>query len=281
MSTVADKVRGRLADAVRRMDGIALGPALDLLGQVETIGDDVAMVSGLPETRLNELLLIERKDGGEPAAAMALVLDPDLIGCAMLGRSHGIEAGNRVRGIGLVASVPVGEVLLGRILNPLGVALDGGAQPQAGKFEPVERPAPGIVERQLVSQPLETGLTVIDAMLALGRGQRELIIGDRGTGKTAIAVDTIINQRDSGVICVYCAVGQKTSSVTQVIDAVRRFGAPQRCIFVIAASDDPPGLQWLGAYAACTMGEYFSNRGGDAVLVIDDLTSHAMIYRQL
>jgi len=281
MSTVADKVRGRLADAVRRMDGIALGPALDLLGQVETIGDDVAMVSGLPETRLNELLLIERKDGGEPAAAMALVLDPDLIGCAMLGRSHGIEAGNRVRGIGLVASVPVGEVLLGRILNPLGVALDGGAQPQAGKFEPVERPAPGIVERQLVSQPLETGLTVIDAMLALGRGQRELIIGDRGTGKTAIAVDTIINQRDSGVICVYCAVGQKTSSVTQVIDAVRRFGAPQRCIFVIAASDDPPGLQWLAPYAACTMAEYFSNRGGDALLVIDDLTSHAMIYRQL
>ena len=153
--------------------------------------------------------------------------------------------------------------------------------PESGHFEPVERPAPGIIQRELVSQALETGLIVIDAMLALGRGQRELIIGDRETGKTALAVDTIINQRNSGVICVYCAVGQKTSSVTQVIQAVRRFGAPERCICVVAASDDPPGLQWLGPYAACTMAEYFSERGGDALLVIDDLTSHAIIYRQL
>ena len=212
---------------------------------------------------------------------MVLALDPGLIGCAMLGRADAIAAGNLVRGTGSVASVPVGEMLLGRVVNPLGVPLDGGAELTLKGFEPVERPAPGIIERDLVNQALETGLVVIDSMLALGRGQRELIIGDRETGKTAIAVDTIVNQRDSGVICVYCAVGQKTSSVTQVIEAVKRYGAPERCIFVIAAADDPPGLQWLAPYAACTMAEYFSERGGDALLVIDDLTSHAVIYRQL
>jgi F-type H+/Na+-transporting ATPase subunit alpha len=212
---------------------------------------------------------------------MVLALDPDVIGCAMLARAEGVGAGNAVRGTGTIASVPVGECLLGRVVNPLGVPLDGGAPIAASDFEPVERAAPGIVQRELVSQALETGLIVIDAMLALGRGQRELIIGDRGTGKTALAVDSIVNQRNSGVICVYCAVGQKTSSVTQVIEAVRRFGAPERCIFVVAAADDPPGLQWLSPYAACTMAEYFSERGGDALLVIDDLTSHAIIYRQL
>ena len=281
MSTLAEKVEQRLGEAARRVEKLTPGPALDMLGRVESIGDDVAMVSGLPATRLNELLLFERKDGGEAATGMVLALDPDVIGCAMLGRAEGVEAGNRVRGTGLVASVPVGEMLLGRVVNPLGIPLDGGAELTVKGFEPVERPAPGIIERDLVSQALQTGLIVIDAMLALGRGQRELIIGDRETGKTAIAVDTIVNQRDSGVVCVYCAVGQKMSSVTQVIEAVKRHGAPERCIFVVAASDDPPGLQWLAPYTACTMAEYFSERGGDALLVIDDLTSHAVIYRQL
>ena len=281
MSTLAEKVEQRLGEAARRVEKLTPGPALDMLGRVESIGDDVAMVSGLPATRLNELLLFERKDGGEAATGMVLALDPDVIGCAMLGRAEGVEAGNRVRGTGLVASVPVGEMLLGRVVNPLGIPLDGGPELTVKGFEPVERPAPGIIERDLVSQALQTGLIVIDAMLALGRGQRELIIGDRETGKTAIAVDTIVNQRDSGVVCVYCAVGQKMSSVTQVIEAVRRHGAPERCIFVVAASDDPPGLQWLAPYTACTMAEYFSERGGDALLVIDDLTSHAVIYRQL
>jgi F-type H+/Na+-transporting ATPase subunit alpha len=281
MSTLAENVQQHLDEAARRVENITLRPALDLLGRVESIGDDVAMISGLPQTRLNELLIFESKGGGQPATGMALVLDPNLVGCAMLGPAEGIEAGNLVRGTGSVASVPIGETLLGRVVNPLGIPLDGGPELAAKKVEPVERPAPGIVERELVSQALDTGLTVIDAMLALGRGQRELIIGDRETGKTAIAVDTILNQRNSGVICVYCAVGQKTSSVSQVIEAARRYGAPERCIFVVAASDDPPGLQWLAPYAACTMAEYFSERGGDALLVIDDLTNHAVIYRQL
>ena len=281
MSTLSERVEQRLDEAARRVEKLAAGPTLDMLGRVESIGDDVAMVSGLPATRLNELLLFERKDGGEAVTGMVLALDPDRIGCAMLGPAEGIQAGNRVRGTGSVASVPVGEMLLGRVVNALGIPLDGGPELTIKSVEPVERQAPGIIERDLVSQPLQTGLTVIDAMLALGKGQRELIIGDRETGKTAIALDTIINQRDSGVICVYCAVGQKMSSVTQVTEAVKRYGAPERCIFVVAASDDPPGLQWLAPYTACTMAEYFSERGGDALLVIDDLTSHAVIYRQL
>ncbi|MBV8357097.1 MAG: F0F1 ATP synthase subunit alpha, partial [Deltaproteobacteria bacterium] len=281
MSTLTDNVRQRLSEAARRVRSFAFQPELDMVGRVENIGDDVALVSGLPQAQLNELLLFERKDALQPVTGIVLALDPDLIGCAMLGRTEGIEAGNTVRGTGAIASAPVGEGLLGRVINPLGIPLDGGPVPEASGFEPMERPAPGIVQRELVSQALETGLVVIDAMLALGRGQRELIIGDRETGKTALAVDTIVNQRNSEVICVYCAVGQKTSSITQVIEAVRQFGAPERCIFVVAAADDPAGLQWLSPYAACTMAEYFSERGGDALLVIDDLTSHAVIYRQL
>lgn len=281
MSTLTEDVRQRLSEAARRVRDFAFQPELVMIGRVENVGDDVALVSGLPQTQLNELLLFERKGNLQPVTGMVLALDPDVIGCAILGRTEGIEAGNAVHGTGAIASVPVGESLLGRVVNPLGIPLDGGPIPEADGFEPVERSAPGIVQRELVSQALETGLVVIDAMLALGRGQRELIIGDRETGKTALAVDTIVNQRNSGVICIYCAVGQKTSSVTQVIEAVRRFGAPERCIFVVAAADDPAGLQWLSPYAACTMAEYFSERGGDALLVIDDLTSHAIIYRQL
>jgi F-type H+/Na+-transporting ATPase subunit alpha len=281
MSTLTENVGQRLNEAARRIEHLALDPTIDLLGLVESVGDDVALVSGLPQTQLSELLMFERRGSDQPVMGLVLTLDPEMIGCAMLGRTEGIEAGSKVRGTGLVASVPVGERLLGRVVNPLGVPIDGGPPLDVREMQPIERPAPGIIERDLVNQPLETGLAVIDAMLALGRGQRELIIGDRETGKTAIAVDTIVNQRSSGVICVYCAVGQKTSSVVEVIEAVRSYGAPERCIFVIAASDNPPGLQWLAPYAACTMAEYFSERGGDALLVIDDLTGHAVIYRQL
>jgi F-type H+/Na+-transporting ATPase subunit alpha len=281
MNSLAESVTARLtrvSDALRR---VKVEPRLDLIGRVERVGDDVASVRGLPEARLGELLLFERSDGGAPVAGLVLTLDPELIGCAMLGAASGVEAGNLVRGTGAVASVPVGEKLLGRIVNALGIPLDGGPPIEAASVEPVEKPAPPIVERDFVNTALNTGLPVIDAMLPLGRGQRELIIGDRETGKTAIAIDTIINQRDTNVICVYCAVGQKTSSVSQAIDAVKQYGAPQRCVFVFAPADDPPGVQWLAPYAACTMAEYFSERGGDALLVIDDLSKHAVIYRQL
>jgi len=281
MSSLAESISARLQRASDMLSGLKVEPRLDLIGRVERIGDDVASVRGLPEARLGELLLFERSDGGEPVAGIVLTLDPDLIGCALLGTASGVGAGNLVRGTGAVASVPVGEKLLGRTVSALGIPLDGGPPIDAASIEPVERPAPAIVDRDFVNTALNTGLLVIDAMLPLGRGQRELIIGDRETGKTAIAIDAMINQRDTGVICVYCAVGQKTSSVSQLIEAVKQYGEPQRCIFVFAPADDPPGVQWLAPYAACTMAEYFSEKGGDALLIIDDLSKHAVIYRQL
>jgi F-type H+-transporting ATPase subunit alpha len=281
MNTLAETLGNRLSSAVSVLSQLKVEPRLDLIGRVERVGDDVATVRGLPEARLGELLLVERSDGGSPVVGIVLALDPDLIGCAMLGSATGIDAGNLVRGTGSVARVPVGHNLLGRVVSALGVPLDGGPEIQAAGFEPVERPAPAIVDRNFVDTALNTGLLVIDAMLPLGRGQRELIIGDRETGKTAIAVDTMINQRESNVACVYCAVGQKTFSVNQALDAVKRYGALQRCLFVFAAADDPPGIQWLAPYAACTMAEYFSDRGGDVLLIIDDLSKHAIIYRQL
>lgn len=281
MNALAEAIAARLEKADDALGRLKVEPRLDLIGRVERIGDDVASVRGLPEARLGELLLFERSDGGDPIAGIVLTLDPGLIGCAMLGAASGVAAGNLVRGTGAVASVPVGEKLLGRVVSALGVPLDGGAAIEPAGVEPVERPAPAIVDRDFVNTALNTGLMVIDAMVPLGRGQRELIIGDRETGKTAIAIDTIINQRDGKVICVYCAVGQKTSSVSEVIDAVRRYGAPERCIVVFAPADEPPGVQWLAPYAACTMAEYFAERGGDALLIIDDLSKHAVIYRQL
>jgi F-type H+-transporting ATPase subunit alpha len=281
MSTLAEALGNHLNRAGRLLSQLKVEPRLDLIGHVERVGYDVASVRGLPDARLGELLLFERTGGGQPVVGIVLALDPDTIGCAMLGSASGIDAGNLVRGTGSVARVPVGHTLLGRVVSALGVPLDGGPEIQAAGFEPVERPAPEIVDRDFVDTALNTGLLVIDAMLPLGRGQRELIIGDRETGKTAIAVDTMINQRDSEVICVYCAVGQKTFSVNHAIDAIKRYGAPERCLFVFAAADDPPGMQWLAPYAACTMAEYFSDRGGDVLFIIDDLSKHAIIYRQL
>jgi proton translocating ATP synthase F1 alpha subunit len=177
--------------------------------------------------------------------------------------------------------VPVGDALLGRVVDALGNPLDGGRPIVAQSSAPIERPAPAIIDRALVDRSLATGLLVVDATVPIGRGQRELIIGDRGTGKTAIAIDTIINQRASDVICVYAAIGQKTSSVARVIDAVRRYGAPERCLFVIGEADTSPGLQWITPYAACTMAEHFMMQGRDVLLVIDDLTKHAAVYREI
>jgi F-type H+-transporting ATPase subunit alpha len=199
----------------------------------------------------------------------------------LLGDAGGISAGSVVHGTGEVASVPVGASLLGRVVDALGMPLDGGETIAAESLAAVEQPAPAIIDRALVTRPLATGLLVVDAMIPLGRGQRELIIGDRGTGKTAIAIDAIINQRSTAVICVYAAIGQKASSVAQVIAAVRQYGAPERCLFVIGEADAAPGLQWLTPYSACTMAEYFMTRGHDVLLVIDDLSKHAAAYRQI
>ena len=276
MPTLADDLRAWRDRSQRRIAATALEPRIEPVGRVLEIGDGVATVSGLRETQLDELLVFENGVRG-----IAVDLAPDAIGCVLLGNAGAIKSGSMVKGTGEVARVPVGESLLGRVVDALGAPLDGGEPLKAESFAPIDQPAPAIVDRALVTRPLATGILVIDAMIPLGRGQRELIIGDRGIGKSAIAVDTIINQRSSDVICVYAAIGQKTSSVAQVIDAVRRYGAPERSFFVVGGADAAPGLQWLTPYAACSMAEYFMRRGRDVLLVIDDLTKHAAVYRQL
>ncbi len=276
MPTLTDDLHDWLSRSRGRVRTLSLKPRLEQIGRVAQVGDGVATVEGLPETRLDELLVFE---GG--VRGLAIDLGEDVIGCVLLGDTIGIGSGSIVRGTGEVASVPVGDALLGRVVDALGAPLDGGETPRTTLVSPVEQPAPAIVDRSLVTRPLATGLLVIDAMIPLGRGQRELIIGDRGTGKTAIATDTIINQRSSDVICVYAAIGQKSSSVVQVIEAVRRYGAPERCLFVVGEAEAAPGLQWLTPYAACTMAEYFMARGRDVLLVLDELTKHAAVYRQI
>ncbi|HUK07423.1 MAG TPA: F0F1 ATP synthase subunit alpha [Stellaceae bacterium] len=276
MATLTDELRAWLDHSRQRIGAMTLQPRIEHVGRVIQVGDGVATVSGLPEARLDELLVFQ---GG--VRGLAVDLGEEVIGCILLGDTSVIPAGSIVRGTGEVASVPVGEALLGRVVDPLGMPLDGGEPIVADSVSPVEQAAPAIIDRALVTRPLATGLLVVDAMIPLGRGQRELIIGDRGIGKTAIAVDAIINQRSSDVICVYAAIGQKASSVAQVIDAVRQHGAAGRCLFVVGEANAAPGLQWLTPYAACTMAEHFMGRGRDVLLVIDDLTKHAAVYRQV
>ncbi len=276
MPTLSEDLREWTRETSQLIGHTPLAPRLRAVGRVVRVGDGVATVSGLPETRLDELLDFERGAHG-----LAVDLGEDAIGCVLLGDASSVAAGSLVHGTGEVVRVPVGDALLGRVVDALGAPLDGGTLIDAEAVSPVEQPAPAIVDRALVERPLPTGLLVIDATIPLGRGQRELIIGDRGTGKTAIAVDTIIRQRSTDVICIYAAIGQKASSVAQVVDAVRRHGAPERCIFVVGEADASPGLQWLTPYAACSMAEHFMKRGRDVLLVIDDLTKHAAVYRQI
>jgi F-type H+-transporting ATPase subunit alpha len=243
---------------------------------VEHYADGVALVSGLPETQLNEVLRL-----GENGLAIALGVTREQASCVLLTGETEVTAGASAYRTGSAASVPVGDGLLGRVVDPLGGPLDGGSMPRTERRDPVERPAPGIIDRDFVDQPLATGIVAVDSMIPLGRGQRQLIIGDRKTGKTALAIDAIINQRRSDVISIYVAVGQKDSAVAQAIESVRRNGALERTIFVVGRADAPAGQQWLAPYAACTIAEFFRDRGEDALLVIDDLTKHAAVYRQL
>jgi F-type H+-transporting ATPase subunit alpha len=253
-----------------------LGPQTEQIGRVEEIGDGIALVSGLPNVRLDELLRFDKGQFG-----FAQMIERDRVGCVLLDDVNAIEAGDSVRGTGDVVRVPVGPALLGRVVDPLGRPLDAKGPIQSDTSSPIECPAPAIIDRDLVVQPVQTGLVVIDTLFALGRGQRELIIGDRAIGKTTIAIDMIINQKTSDIICVYVAVGQKSSSVRRVIDAIRANGAPERCIIVAAASAGSPGLQWIAPFAAFTMAEYFRDRGQHALIVVDDLTKHAASHREI
>ncbi|MEZ5735153.1 MAG: F0F1 ATP synthase subunit alpha [Novosphingobium sp.] len=265
-----------LARSRQRLSRLALSPEADTLGRVSHVADAIAFVSGLPDARLNELLHFETGQSG-----LAMTLEPNEIGTVLLDDAEGIEAGTRVTGTGEVLRVPVGPGLLGRVVDPLGRPLDDGPPIVAESHEQVERHAPAIIERDLVRDPVETGVLVVDALFALGRGQRELIIGDRATGKTALALEAMINQKTSEMICVYVAVGQRSTAVERAIEAVRQHGAPERTIFVVASAAAPPGLQWIAPAAGFTMAEYFRDRGGHALVVIDDLSKHAATHREL
>ena len=265
-----------LQEARARLAGTKLGAETEQIGRVEDIADGIALVSGLPALRLSELVRFDKGMFG-----FVQTLDRDLAGCVLLDAPERIAAGDTVRGTGDVVRVPVGPQLLGRIVDPLGRPLDGKDPFTPERFEPAERPAPEIIDRDLVTQPVQTGLLVVDTFFALGRGQRELIIGDRATGKTTIAVNTIISQRDSDIICVYVAVGQKTSNIRRAIEAIQAKGAPERCIIVVAGAAEPPGMQWIAPFAGFTMAEYFRDIGQHALVVIDDLSKHAATHREI
>jgi F-type H+/Na+-transporting ATPase subunit alpha len=265
-----------LKEARQRVSAARLTPHAQEVGRVETIADGIAVVSGLPDVRADELV---RFEGGQ--VGFALTLDRNSLGCVLLDDIETVEAGHQVQGTGEVVRVPVGPALLGRTVDPLGRPLDEGPAVETEEHQPIERPAPAIIDRDFVSEPVYTGLLVIDSMFALGRGQRELIIGDRAIGKTAIAVDCIINQKNSDIVCVYVAIGQKSSTVKRVINAIKTRGEPGRCIFVVANASDAPGLQWLAPFAGMTMAEYFRDRGQHALIVIDDMTKHAATHREI
>ncbi|MGE0765167.1 MAG: F0F1 ATP synthase subunit alpha [Hyphomicrobiaceae bacterium] len=277
MPTSHDMIRDWLGKAVPRILGaIEFGASIEHIGRVTRCGDAVASVAGLPLTRLGELLSFD--DG---SVGLALSIDHDSVDCVILEAGEGIIAGTRVGGTGEVARVPVGEGLLGRVVDALGRPLDGGPPIQATRHDPVERPAPGILDRDLITEPLMTGVTVVDAMIPLGRGQRALLLGDRKTGKTALAVDAVINQRRSDVVCIYALIGQKSTTSEHVVEAITRHGSRERTIIVVGESSAAPGAQWLVPYAACTMAEHFRDRGQHALLILDDLSKHAIVYREL
>ncbi|MFZ2099605.1 MAG: F0F1 ATP synthase subunit alpha [Oricola sp.] len=255
---------------------VPLGARAEAIGRVTRIADGLAHVSGLASVRLGELLSFE--DGSR---AFVLNMEADSIQAAMLDHSDGVEAGSPVHRTHTLVSIPVGEALLGRMIDPLGRPLDDGGAVEAEAYDLVEKPAPSIIDRDFVSEPVETGILVIDALFAIGRGQRELIIGERATGKTSIAVDTIINQKDSDVVCVYVAIGQRATAVRRAIEAIREKGAPDRCIFVVAPATGEPGLRWLAPFAGMTVAEYFRDKGQHVLIVLDDLTKHATTHREL
>ena len=246
------------------------------IGTVVTVGDGIVRIHGLEKCMLNELLVFE---GGEKA--IALNLEQDFVGAVMLGSDADVKEGDTVKRTGTIISVPVGEDMLGRVVDALGNPIDGKGDILTTEVRPIENEAPGIISRKSVDRPLQTGIKAIDSMIPIGRGQRELIIGDRQTGKTAIAVDTIINQKDKDVICIYIAIGQKRSTVASVVDSLEKNGAMPYTIVVSSTASEPSPLQYIAPYAGCAMGEYFMAQGKDVLCVYDDLSKHAVAYRAL
>jgi F-type H+-transporting ATPase subunit alpha len=245
-------------------------------GTVITVGDGIARVYGLEKALAGELLEFPHGITG-----MVLNLEEDNVGAVIFGEDYEIKEGDVVKRTGRIAQVPVGEGLVGRVIDALGNPIDGKGPIEAAEYRNVEQRAPGVTVRQPVKEPLQTGIKAIDSMIPIGRGQRELIIGDRGTGKTAIILDTIMNQKDSGVFCIYVAIGQKRSSVARMVDVLAQYGAMDYTVVVAATASDSAPLQYLAPFAGCTIGEYFRDKGQHALVAYDDLSKHAVAYRQL
>jgi len=254
-----------------------VAPTQTDVGEVTEVGDGIALVSGLQGAMAGEL--VEFTKTGTPG--LILNLNPETVGVIIMGEYADIEEGDLVRSTGRIASVPVGDALIGRVVNTVGQPLDGKGPINSDKFRNIERIAPGVIKRQAVKEPVATGITVVDSMIPIGRGQRELIIGDRQTGKTAIALDTIINQKGKDLICIYVAIGQKQSTVAQVVGTLEKYGAMEHTIIVSAPAADPAALQYLAPFAGCAMGEEFMEQGRHALIIYDDLSKHAQAYRQV
>jgi F-type H+-transporting ATPase subunit alpha len=249
---------------------------VDEAGLVLSVGDGVSRIYGLDNAMVGELVKFS-----EVVYGMVFNLEENNVGVIIFGDNDSVKEGDVVKRTGKIVEVPVGEALLGRVVNPLGMALDSGGDINSSSFRKTEYKAPGIVERQAVSEPLQTGIKSIDSMMPIGKGQRELIIGDRKTGKTAIVVDTIINQKDKGVYCIYVAIGQKQSTVLELVNKLQQYGAMEYTTIVSATASQPAPLQYIAPYAGCAMGEYYRDNGKHALVIYDDLTKHAQAYRQL
>ena len=263
-------------EITKKIAGYAPGMETRRVGVITRVADGVVTIRGLPQARYLELIAFPHGILG-----VAVNLEEDSVGAIVLGDYLGLSEGEEVQSTGKLLSVPVGEEFLGRVVNPLGEPLDKKGTINTKKSYPMEKIAPGVTKRQSVTTPLQTGIKAIDAMIPIGRGQRELIIGDRNTGKTAIAVDTIINQKKEGVICIYVAIGQKTSRIAQVVSDLTRHKAMEHTVVVSASAADPAAFQYLAPYAGTSIGEYFMDCGKDVLVIFDDLSKHAWAYRQI
>ena len=280
LKAVLSRLKGKSDDIIPLMRDAVAGWTPEVLareeGTVLSVGDGIATVSGLEKAAYGEILLFSSGIRG-----MVQDLRADEIGCILFGSDTEVCEGSVVLRTGKTAGVPVGDGFLGRVVDALGTPIDGGGEILSDGYRPIENPAPGIIHRQPVDTPLETGILAIDSMFPIGRGQRELIIGDRQTGKTAIALDTILNQKGKDVICIYVAIGQKASSVAQLVQNLKNRGAMDYTVVVHAAASDPAPLQYIAPYAGCALGEYFMEKGRDVLIVYDDLSKHAVAYRSL
>ncbi|PJA86036.1 MAG: F0F1 ATP synthase subunit alpha, partial [Candidatus Moranbacteria bacterium CG_4_9_14_3_um_filter_44_28] len=269
----------------KQIAGFKAETKTEKVGKVIEVGDGIARISGLSDAMAGEMLEFSHSQSSalrtEAIYGVALNLEEDQVGAMILGEYEKIKEGDVVKSTGKILSVPVGERMIGRVINSLGEPIDGKGEVKAEKFYPIEKIAPGVITRESVKTPLQTGIKAIDSMIPIGRGQRELIIGDRQTGKTALAIDTIINQHNQGVICIYVAIGQKESKVARIVAELEKYGAMDHTLVVVAGASDPAALSFIAPYAGCAIGEYFMDQGKDVLVIYDDLSKHAWAYRQV